>query len=756
MSWPGLEDFEAVVGNAPSAAGAQAQWVQDLIAAISGADSGVMVAVGNEAARAQAAEADLQGQITELEVDGTIPAVTAERAERIAGDAAITATRNAPNGVAGLNANGKVPASLLVSNWIDPRDYGAKGDGSDDTVAIEAALAAAKAQAVAGYGASQGNRVRLGAGLWAVSRPLKVPERVHLEGEGPRVTSIVPLSPFDGNCIVRNEMQDNTQEWGFISNLSITGHYYNQANAGVATTVTSATFRPNPTLGFSLSVASTSGYSTNGGTLDVAGKRVIYQGISGNTFTMCQVISVNGSQIVTGDAVTPITTNNVQGLQIIGLYANSYVRDVQINQCSGACLYVGGATNCVDFNNIWANSSNRDTILISGEPDANNWSKITAQYPGQNGTSGTFACLHVLGQVASTNNIQFQGTLNFDSLFFESNVAGSYGLWLENIGNVSVDTARLQGGGANYTGQVCVQIDSAQTTPLAQDSLHSSPILLQNLMASQVASGRKVLVDNVRSRDSGTGATAPQVISRYTTEDTSPGVILPWTSGLLYWAGQLCVQGGIIYQTKATFVSGAAFDATNWNSLGSVSDREHTLRAGTVAAFRETATELQAWGSTLTAASGTQVGASVPLLQGESYGHVLFVTGSTSATFGSNGDGHWHVDVYDPSGNLVSQTADQGIAALPGSTPQRLALGTTITPLVDGMYSVVLMVNLGTGGSPVAPTLKAISAVNTSSLVTGMPKKGFTVASPSRTDGTAPSTLGTTVAANLPYFALYT
>jgi hypothetical protein len=524
------------------------------------------------------------------------------------------------------------------------REYGAKGDGvTDDTAAIRLALAAAASAAVAGYGSSAGAVVEFPPGVYAISDTLTYAERVTIRGAGPRVTSIIALTPFAGNCLIRNAVQDSTQEWGFVEGLSISGHYYAQANGGGATTVTTATFRPNPTLGFSLGVVSTAGYAT-AGTLDVGGKRVIYGGITGNTFTGCQVISVNGNNITVGDAVTPITTNNVQGLQIVNLYANSSVRDVQINQTSGEGLYVGGATNCVDFNNLWVNLANRDCILISGQPDANNWSKITAQYPAQNGTVGTFACIHVLGQTGSTANIQFQGSLKLDSLFFESNVQSTYGLWLENIGNVSVDTARLQGGGSNYTGQVCVQIDSSQTSPLTQDSLHSSPILLQNLTASEIVNGRKVLVDNVRSRDSGTGATAPSVISRYTTEDTSPGVAAPWAANMLYWAGQLCTNLGNVYQAKVTFVSGASFAATNWKL---VTDREHAMRIGTLTAFRESATELQAWGSTLTATSATQVGAPVPVLQGESYDHVVFVTGSTSATFGTNNDGHWHVDMRD-------------------------------------------------------------------------------------------------------------
>lgn len=61
------EDFEWVVGNAPAAASAQAQWQHDLIAAITGTESAAMQAVALEVTARATAITALAVRVTALE-----------------------------------------------------------------------------------------------------------------------------------------------------------------------------------------------------------------------------------------------------------------------------------------------------------------------------------------------------------------------------------------------------------------------------------------------------------------------------------------------------------------------------------------------------------------------------------------------------------------------------------------------------------------------------------------------------------------
>ncbi|WP_152046361.1 glycosyl hydrolase family 28-related protein [Aureimonas psammosilenae] len=95
---------------------------------------------------------------------------------------AITGLRAKPDGIAGLDADGKVPkAQLPAISTSAPsvKDYGAKGDNTtDDTAAFEAALAA-------------NNVLYVPAGKYVLTRALTKTGNLVLFGDGPAVTQLV-------------------------------------------------------------------------------------------------------------------------------------------------------------------------------------------------------------------------------------------------------------------------------------------------------------------------------------------------------------------------------------------------------------------------------------------------------------------------------------------------------------------------------------------------------------------------------------
>lgn len=90
--------------------------------------------------------------------------------------------------------------------------------------------------------------------------------------------------------------------------------------------------------------------------------------------------------------------------------------------------------------------------------------------------------------------------------------------------------------------------------------------------------------------------------------------------------------------------------------------------------------------------------------------NITHVAGSTGLTMGSNADGHFWFALRDYAGNLLGQTADQGgVATWSSGAAKTLALGGSYTVPTTDFYYVTIMVNSGTGGAPVMPTIRGIS-----------------------------------------------
>lgn len=95
----------------------------------------------------------------------------------------------------------------------------------------------------------------------------------------------------------------------------------------------------------------------------------------------------------------------------------------------------------------------------------------------------------------------------------------------------------------------------------------------------------------------------------------------------------------------------------------------------------------------------------VPCEPGYSASTLYMRTGGTATTFGSNNDGHWALAAYDLRGNLLAQSADQGIAAFGANTHITKALAAPlVVPDSDYGFYHALCMYPGTGGAPAVPT----------------------------------------------------
>lgn len=104
--------------------------------------------------------------------------------------------------------------------------------------------------------------------------------------------------------------------------------------------------------------------------------------------------------------------------------------------------------------------------------------------------------------------------------------------------------------------------------------------------------------------------------------------------------------------------------------------------------------------------SGVAYAHAVVLPKDAVIGFIGFILGSTGATFSAGS--HYWFGIYDPGGNLVAYTADQGTAAWGANTWKELALAfngaggaaSTYTVPSTGVYQLVAMVNVNGGTMP--------------------------------------------------------
>ncbi len=113
------------------------------------------------------------------------------------------------------------------------------------------------------------------------------------------------------------------------------------------------------------------------------------------------------------------------------------------------------------------------------------------------------------------------------------------------------------------------------------------------------------------------------------------------------------------------------------------------------------------------AGTGVMMATAVPVLAGDVVTSVSFVAATTGLTVGSNHDGYIWFALYDSAYGFIRQTSvESGAVAWSGTTAKTLNLTSTYTVPTTGIVYAAVMVNYGTGGSPVMPTLRGTGALN--------------------------------------------
>lgn len=417
------------------------------------------------------------------------------------------------------------------------------------TTALRTAITEAQSLALqVGYARNKATRVWIPPGRYLLDGKIAVPESVEIVGAGWFRTNFYYGANFPDNAVFEPAAIDWSQQSFGLDGFALYGPNSggaptsNQPNAGGAATVKTAVAAGAVAQSFTLAVnEDISAYASNG-TLTVGTQRVRYQSVTlgavgSQTFNNCYIVSGFGSPINIGDAVNPVTTNNVVGINMTGIGGPCYLRNLWVQYHSAECI-LNMENLGTNFENLNATNAGRDCILHDGTRTNTTYRNFFAQYPNAADGAGTFAALHIRGQAAVLN---FQGWAQVQNMYSEMSAHNAIALWIQNYGSVSIDTFNLEGGtnlgGTSFASQVGIQIDAAESNPLTQDGTHSANISLRNFGCGQI--GRTLLKDNVRGFATPANTTAQGVSrTRYDTEDGGPIAAKTYSAAITPNAGQ--------------------------------------------------------------------------------------------------------------------------------------------------------------------------------------------------------------------------
>ena len=178
---------------------------------------------------------------------------------------------------------------------------------------------------------------------------------------------------------------------------------------------------------------------------------------------------------------------------------------------------------------------------------------------------------------------------------------------------------------------------------------------------------------------------------------------------------------------------------------------EEVAWSGTATTCRENFDRAMAFSATVPIGV-TQVMSSfgIPLYQGDVITKLAFQTGTTAAGTPTN----WWFALYDPFGNLLSQTADQLTTAWAANTAKDLSLLTAQTITLSGLYYAAVMVKATTVPTMTGALWAAGSTNMAGGTVAGQGVKAQTSGSGLTT--TAPATIASPALLNgLPYIVAH-
>jgi hypothetical protein len=120
--------------------------------------------------------------------------------------------------------------TTIQDRRVNIRQYGALGDNTDSTVAIQAACDAL-GETVNGV---FGGFVYLPKGKYRISSPIIIPNGVGLIGDGPANTVLQATNAFSDTAMIRNDNQTGGQEFAFLADMLIAGNKGGGAICSVA------------------------------------------------------------------------------------------------------------------------------------------------------------------------------------------------------------------------------------------------------------------------------------------------------------------------------------------------------------------------------------------------------------------------------------------------------------------------------------------------------------------------------------------
>jgi hypothetical protein len=142
------------------------------------------------------------------------------------------------------------------------------------------------------------------------------------------------------------------------------------------------------------------------------------------------------------------------------------------------------------------------------------------------------------------------------------------------------------------------------------------------------------------------------------------------------------------------------------------------------------------WGSNPALTSGTLHLASIVLPAGTTVTNIGFYSAGAAVT-----PTHWWFSLYNSSGTLLSQTADQTSTAWGNNTPKVLALGAAQTTAYTGVYFLGICMAAATPVAMVTATATYYSVLSDGAL--GGAEYGWVKTNDTSLTDTAPASFGT-------------
>jgi hypothetical protein len=246
------------------------------------------------------------------------------------------------------------------------------GSGLDDAPNIQAALSA-----LPSGGTAYGGVIQLQRGLYTIKSKITIPNGCWLRGEGAAATQIKADNTFNQTAMIANAFQDGTQEYAYLSDLSVNGNAGGGAVCSVAavdwTSLFVNSFVRDVAIVGSSSWGLHVGANAGGGPVLIENVWVLS---SGDHNIVVDEAGGNASAVA-GITLRQCTSEHQPGgkyalyLHGLGRMANVNVHDLHVEQANGAtagtkAIYIDGVNDVIiDGAQIFSAGSNGGIVIAN-------------------------------------------------------------------------------------------------------------------------------------------------------------------------------------------------------------------------------------------------------------------------------------------------------------------------------------------------------------------------------------------------------